>query len=54
MNRALGTVLALLLVCLLLPTLARYAAQAVPLLVGLLVVLALVRTWLPKNRGGHR
>jgi hypothetical protein len=54
MNRALGTVLGLLLVCLLLPVLAGYATQAVPLLVGLLVVLGLLRAWLPNNRGGHR
>jgi|GEM_PF-2086857 len=54
MNRATGTVLALLLVCLLLPVLAGYATRAVPLLIGLLVVLALFRAWLPNNRGGHR
>jgi uncharacterized membrane protein YccC len=43
MNRALGTVLGLLIVCVLLPILGRYATQAVPLLVALLVLLALLR-----------
>jgi len=43
MNRVLGTVLGLLAVCLLLPTLARYAAQAVPFLLSLLVLWVLLR-----------
>jgi hypothetical protein len=38
MNRATITVLGLLIACLLLPTLASYAIQAVPLLVALLVL----------------
>jgi hypothetical protein len=47
MNRALGTVCVLLVVCLLLPTAASYAMQAVPVLVGLIVVLAALRLLLP-------
>ncbi len=47
MNRALGTVVVLLVVCLLLPTVAGYASQAVPLLIALLVLFALLRLALP-------
>jgi hypothetical protein len=47
MNRALGTVAALLVGCLLLPTLAAYAAEAVPMLVSLLVFLGFLRLLLP-------
>lgn len=43
MNRALGTVLGLLIVCLLLPTVAGYATQAVPLLVSVLLAWGLLR-----------
>jgi uncharacterized membrane protein YccC len=43
MNRALGTVLGLLIVCLLLPMLASYASQAVPLLISLLVLCGALR-----------
>jgi hypothetical protein len=42
-NRATVTVLGLLIVCLLLPTLASYATQAVPLLVALLVLCGALR-----------
>ncbi len=51
MNRATGTVLGLLIACLLLPILARYATQAVPLLVALLVLFALLRL---ASSPGHR
>ena len=47
MNRALGTVSALLVGCLLLPTVAGYAAQAVPVLLSLLVLLGFLRLLLP-------
>ena len=43
MNRALSTVCVLLAVCLLMPIAARYATQAAPLLVALLVLFALLR-----------
>ena len=43
MNRATITVLGLLIACLLLPMLARYATQAVPLLVALLVLCGALR-----------
>ncbi len=49
MNRASGIVLGLLAVCLLLPTLARYATQAVPVLVSLAVVLGLLRLLWPSG-----
>jgi hypothetical protein len=49
MNRALGTVAALLIVCLLMPTLASYAARAVPVLVSLLVFLGFLRLLLPSG-----
>lgn len=49
MNRATSTVLGLLIVCLLLPTLARYAARAVPVLVSLLVLLGFVRLIWPSR-----
>lgn len=53
MNRALGTVCALLVVCLLLPTVASYATRAVPVLVGLVVFLAALRLFLPpRSRRG--
>jgi hypothetical protein len=53
MGRAVGTVLVLLAVCLVLPVLAGYAVKAVPLLVSLLVVLALLRLLVSprSNRG---
>jgi hypothetical protein len=53
MGRAVGTVLVLLAVCLVLPVLAGYAVKAVPLLVSLLVVLALLRLLMSprSNRG---
>jgi hypothetical protein len=47
MNRALGTVCVLLIVCLLLPTVASYATRAVPVLVSLLVFLGVLRLFLP-------
>jgi hypothetical protein len=50
-NRALGTVSALLVGCLLLPTVAGYAAQAVPVLVSLLVLLGFLRLLLPPRSG---
>jgi hypothetical protein len=43
MNRATITVLGLLIVCLLLPTLASYATQAVPLLIALLMLFGALR-----------
>ena len=43
MNRVFGTVLVLLIGCLLLPTVAGYATQAVSLLVSLLVLWFLLR-----------
>jgi hypothetical protein len=49
-DRALGTVLVLLVVCLVLPTLARYATQAVPVLVSLVVLLAALRLIWPSRR----
>ncbi len=49
MNRAVGTVLLLLVVCLALPVLASYAAQAVPLLVSLIVLLGAVRLLVPSR-----
>jgi hypothetical protein len=39
--------LALLVVCLVLPTLARYATEVVPVLISILVFLALLRFFLP-------
>jgi hypothetical protein len=51
MNRALGTVVALLLACLLLPTVAAYATRAVPVLVSLLVLLGIARLLLPSRPG---
>lgn len=50
MNRVLGTVVALLVVCLLLPTVAGYAAQAVPALVALVVLLRALRLLWPSGR----
>jgi hypothetical protein len=54
-DRALGTVSLLLVVCLILPMLARFATGAVPVLISLLVLLALVRLLLPpdRSRGGR-
>jgi len=49
-NRATGTVLGLLIVCLLLPTVAGYATQAVPVLVALAVILGLLRLFWPSGR----
>jgi hypothetical protein len=46
-DRTLGIALALLVVCLVLPTLARYATEAVPVLISILVLLALLRFFLP-------
>lgn len=43
MDRALSLVAVLLIVCLVLPTLAHYAAEAVPVLLALLAVLVLLR-----------
>lgn len=53
MNRALGTVVALLAGALLLPTVAGYAARAVPVLVSLLVLLGFLRLIWP-SRGGRK
>lgn len=54
MNRALGTVLVLLIGCLLLPTVAGYATGAVPTLVALLIFLGVVRLLLPpRSRRRH-
>jgi hypothetical protein len=52
MDRALGIIVTLLLVCLVLPTLTRYATQAVPLLASLLALLLLIRLAAPS--GGRR
>jgi hypothetical protein len=49
-HRATGTVFGLLVLCLLLPMLARIAQAAVPVLVGILLILALVRLALPPTR----
>jgi hypothetical protein len=49
-NRVLGTVLALLVGCLLLPTVAGYAARAVPVLVALVVLLGALRLLWPSGR----
>lgn len=50
MNRALGTVVVLLFVCLLLPTVADYATKAVPVLASLLVFLAFLQLLLPPSK----
>ncbi len=50
MNRALGTVAALLVGCFLLPTVAGYAVKAVPVLVSLLVFLGFLRLLLPPGK----
>jgi hypothetical protein len=52
-DRALGIVSALLIACLVLPTLARYATEAVPVLVSLLVFLGVVRLLLPPRSRGR-
>jgi hypothetical protein len=50
MNRALGTVAALLVGCLVLPTVAGYATEAVPVLASLLVFLGFLRLLLPPGK----
>lgn len=53
MDRLIGTVAALILVVVFLPALAQIVQGVLPSLVGLLLVLALLRAWLPNNRGRH-
>ncbi len=53
MDRLIATVAVLVLVAVFLPALAQLVQGAIPALVGLLVVLALLRAWLPSNRGRH-
>jgi len=50
MNRALGTVLALIAVCLVLPLAASYAARAVPALLSLLILLVITRLASPRRK----
>lgn len=50
MNRALGAVACLLVVCVLLPAVAGVAQAAVPVLLGLLVLLGALRLALPPRR----
>lgn len=54
MERLIGTIAVLVVIAVALPTMARAAQEAIPMLVGLLVVLALLRAWLPNSRGRHR
>lgn len=49
MDRLIGTVAILILIAVFLPALAQFVQGAIPALVGLLVVLALLRAWLPNN-----
>ena len=51
MDRVLGIVSALLVGCLLLPTVAGYATEAVPVLGSLLLLLVLLRLFLPPRSG---
>jgi hypothetical protein len=50
MDRLLGLIAVLILVAVVLPTLADYAARAVPGLAALLVLLAIARLLLPSSR----
>jgi hypothetical protein len=54
MDRLIGTLAILVLIAALLPAVAQLVQGAIPALVGLLVVLALLRAWMPGSRGGHR
>jgi hypothetical protein len=51
-ERLIGTVAVLVVIAVALPTAAQFAQEAIPMLVGLLVVLALLRAGLP-SRGGR-
>jgi threonine/homoserine/homoserine lactone efflux protein len=53
-DRALGIVLGLLVVCLLLPVLAAWLQAAVPVLTSLLVMLGLARLVWPRRRSRGR
>jgi beta-lactamase regulating signal transducer with metallopeptidase domain len=53
MERLIATVAVLVVIAVALPTVARAAQEAIPMLVGLLVVLALLVAALP-GRGGRR
>jgi hypothetical protein len=53
MDRLIGAVAGLLVLVVALPMIAAAAQSTIPTLVGLLVVLALLRAWLPNN-GGRR
>jgi hypothetical protein len=54
MDRLIGAVAGLLVLVVILPTIAEAARSTIPTLVGLLVVLALLRAWVPSSRGGRR
>ncbi len=54
MSRAIGIVAGLIVLCLVLPTVAEVAQAALPVLVGALVLLALIRLALPPERHRRR
>ncbi len=54
MDRLVATVGVLILIAVFLPALAELVQGAIPPLVGLLVVLVLLRAWMPGGRGRHR
>ncbi len=50
MDRLIGTIIVLILIALLLPTLAAWAVAAVPSLIALVVALSVIRLALPPPR----
>jgi hypothetical protein len=51
MDRLIGAVAALLVLAVILPTIAAASQSTIPTLIGILVLLVLIRAWLPSSSG---